>query len=178
MVVLCDAAEIYLTGRCFAWHKCSQWVCMWLCTHNVVVSLVNHVLSPSTLFVLFNGDTFRLGTLAMLLRGASIFFFFWSLLKVVSSLFCRFSSNFSLGQKKRSDHMIALMMLNSTKNQTIWYGAKMASTTLRIKLVPAYIVSSTSMSTYIMCKASMSNFTFLRMTRIKQKWMAIWKHNF
>jgi hypothetical protein len=49
---------------------------------------------------------------------------------------------------------------------------------LWIKLVDVYIVSSISMSAYGMCKASMSNFTIFRMTRIKQKWMAIWKHNF
>ncbi len=65
--------------------------------------------------------------------------------------------------------MEALMMLNSTKNQTIWYGVKMPSTTLRIKHVVVYIVSSTTMSAYGMCKVSMSNFIFPRMTRIKQK---------
>jgi len=74
--------------------------------------------------------------------------------------------------------MVALMMLNSTKNQTIWYGAKMPRTTLRIKPVVVYIVSSASMSACGMCKVSMSNFTFPRMTRIKQKWMSIWKQNF
>ncbi len=73
------------------------------------------------------GDTFRWGTLAMLLLGASVF---WSLLKVVHHYFVGFRAIFFAWSKERSDHMVALMMLNSTKNQTIWYGAKMPGRTL------------------------------------------------
>ncbi len=104
--------------------------------------------------------------------------FFWSLLKVVHHYFVGFRAIFSAWSKERSDHMVALMMLNSTKNQTIWYGAKMPGRTLWIKPVAVYILSSTLMSAYGMWKASMSNFTFPRVARIKQKWMAIWIHNF
>ncbi len=39
-------------------------------------------------------------------------------------------------------------------------------------------VSSSLMSAYGMCKATMSNFPCPRMARIKQKWMLIWKRNF
>jgi hypothetical protein len=45
-----------------------------------------------------NGDTFRWGTLAMLLLGASVFIL--SLLKVVHHYFASFRAIFSLGQKK------------------------------------------------------------------------------
>lgn len=74
------------------------------------------------------------------------------------SSFCKFLNNCFTWSKKRSDHMLMSMMLNSMKKHANWYGVKVPCTTLHIKLVATYIVSSSLMSTYGICKMSMNNF--------------------
>ncbi len=74
------------------------------------------------------------------------------------SLFCKFLNNCCTWSKKKSNHMLTLMMLNSMKNHVNWYGVKVPCTTLWIKPVATYIVSSSLISTYGICKVSMNNF--------------------
>ncbi len=31
VVILCNVVKIYVIGRCFAWHRYLQWVCIWCC---------------------------------------------------------------------------------------------------------------------------------------------------
>jgi hypothetical protein len=93
------------------------------------------------------------------------------------TLFYKFSSSCFSWSKEWSDHMLVLVMLNSTRNWAVWYGVRVPCTTLHVKPVATYIVSSSLMSTYEICKVSMNNCTCLVMMAIKQKWIFIWKHN-
>ncbi len=155
--------------------KSMQWVNVLLnidiangyaCNFVHVVSLLFHWWNMFFPFNLIDfgpiGDTFGWGTSLML--GAFIFFIICISCPL---LLCKFSSNSFTQLKQRSNHMLALVMLNPMKNRAIWYGIKVPSTTLWIKFVVTYIVNSSSMSTYKICKTSMSNLTCHIMATIK-----------
>jgi len=150
-----------------------QWVCMWLYTHGVVVHWWA-TFFLSTLLVLLSMARHLVGDVGSAIARCITFFVTY---EGCASLFCRFSSSCFAWSKERSDHMVVSVMLNSTKNQAIWYNTNVLGMTLWIKLMVVYIMSSFFMSAYAMCKASMSNFTCLGVEIIKQKWMPNWKKN-
>jgi len=94
-----------------------------------------------------------------------------------ASLFFKFSSSCFTWSKERFDHMVALLMLSSTKNQAICNNVKVLGTILQVKFAAMYIMNSSSTSAYKMCKAFMSHFTCPGVATIKIKWMLIWRHN-